>query len=242
MPYHEMNISNYPMNNLLLIVSNLLESMLHTNNKIPSTHITYFHSRAIPNITVHSYLTRIHRFAPFTNEVLLSILIYFDRLSKLDQSFTINSYNIHRLLITSVVVASKFTSDIFYANTRYAKVGGLPLLELNQLELEFLFLIDFQLHVQLEDLQAYANQLLTHALSTPISFHSPTKLKPSSLSSSPPPPPPPKSSSPPLHVVLPLTPPYTKHNKEITRKSFHPYLTTLRKTKRNPLGFISPGD
>ncbi|OBZ82419.1 PHO85 cyclin-7 [Choanephora cucurbitarum] len=234
---HEMNIGNYPMNNLLLIVSNLLESMLHTNNKIPSTHITYFHSRAIPNITVHSYLTRIHRFAPFTNEVLLSILIYFDRLSKLDQSFTINSYNIHRLLITSVVVASKFTSDIFYANTRYAKVGGLPLLELNQLELEFLFLIDFQLHVQLEDLQAYANQLLTHALSTPISLHSPTKLK--HQSPLPPPPSPPLSSS---HVVLPLTPPYTKNNKVITRKSFHPYLNTLRKTKRNPLGFISPGD
>ncbi|KAI8380176.1 cyclin PHO80-like protein, partial [Blakeslea trispora] len=114
-----------------------------------------FHSRAIPNITVHSYLARIHRFAPFTNEALLSILIYFDRISRLDQTFTINSFNIHRLLITSVVVASKFTSDIFYANTRYAKVGGLPLLELNQLELEFLFLIDFQLHVQLEDLQAY---------------------------------------------------------------------------------------
>ncbi|KAI8076668.1 cyclin-domain-containing protein [Gilbertella persicaria] len=139
--------------------------MLSTNNQIPNTCITYFHSRAIPNITVYSYLVRIHKFAPFTNEALLSVLIYFDRISKLDQGFTINSLNIHRLLITSILVASKFTSDVFYANSRYAKVGGLSLVELNQLELEFLFLIDFELYVELQDLQAYANQLLSHAIS-----------------------------------------------------------------------------
>lgn len=64
-------------------------------------------------------------------------------------------------------MASKFTSDIFYANSRYAKVGGIPLRELNQLELEFLFLIDFQLHIKLEDLQDYADQLLLHAMTLP---------------------------------------------------------------------------
>jgi hypothetical protein len=70
-------------------------------------------------------------------------------------------------LVYSIVIASKFTSDIFYANSRYAKVGGIPLRELNQLELEFLFLIDFQLHIKLEDLQDYADQLLLHAMSLP---------------------------------------------------------------------------
>lgn len=43
-------------------------------------------------------------------------------------------------------------------------MGGLPLCELNQLELEFLFLCNFDLHVKLEDMQAYGDQLLTHAL------------------------------------------------------------------------------
>ncbi|KAG0348086.1 hypothetical protein BG005_011739, partial [Podila minutissima] len=41
--------------------------------------------------------------------------------------FRINSFNIHRLLITTVMVAAKFTSDLFYSNARYAKVGGLNL-------------------------------------------------------------------------------------------------------------------
>jgi hypothetical protein len=95
-----MNIAEFPMKKLLDIVSELLESMLHTNNQIPNTQITYFHSRAVPNISVSSYLTRIHKFAPFSNEALLSMLIYFDRIAKLDNGFTINSFNIHRLLIT----------------------------------------------------------------------------------------------------------------------------------------------
>ena len=43
-------------------------------------------------------------------------------------------------------------------------MGGIPLGELNQLELEFLFLCNFDLHVRLEDMQAYGDQLLTHAL------------------------------------------------------------------------------
>lgn len=47
---------------------------------------------------------------------------------------------------------------------RKIKVGGIPLYELNQLELEFLFLCNFDLYVKLEDMQAYGDQLLTHAL------------------------------------------------------------------------------
>lgn len=100
MTLYKMNIAEFPTQDLIKIVSDLLDSMLITNNQIPTTQITYFHSRAVPNITVLSYLTRIHKFAPFTNEALLSILMYFDTIAKLENGFTINSYNIHRLLIT----------------------------------------------------------------------------------------------------------------------------------------------
>lgn len=35
----------------------------------------------------------------------------------------INSYNVHRLLITGVMVASKLFSDVFFLNSHYAKVN-----------------------------------------------------------------------------------------------------------------------
>lgn len=37
-------------------------------------------------------------------------------------SFVVDSYNIHRLVIAGVTCASKFFSDVFYTNSRYAKV------------------------------------------------------------------------------------------------------------------------
>ncbi|KAF9106417.1 hypothetical protein BGX29_009573 [Mortierella sp. GBA35] len=77
-----------------------------------------------------------------------------------NNGFRINSFNIHRLLITSLMIAAKFTSDLFYSNARYAKVGGLALLELNQLELEFLFTSKFELNVKVDELQRVGNSLL----------------------------------------------------------------------------------
>lgn len=40
------------------------------------------------------------------------------------------------------------------------QVGGLPLAELNHLEIQFLLLNDFRLAIQVEDLEAYATMLV----------------------------------------------------------------------------------
>ncbi|KAK4701810.1 PHO85 cyclin-6/7, partial [Phenoliferia sp. Uapishka_3] len=161
-----------------------------------------FHARNIPAISIESYLLRILKYCPTTNEVFLSLLVYFDRMARVGleaqrvglvppvkgeagatpaRLFAIDSYNIHRLVIAGVTVASKFFSDVFYTNSRYAKVrrqtfglqripadeysnfpqvGGLPLNELNQLELQFLLLNDFRLVIPLDELQRYADQLI----------------------------------------------------------------------------------
>ena len=96
----------------------------------------------------------------------------------LSHFFVVDSFNIHRLVIAGVTCASKFFSDIFYTNSRYAKVmitplliihstmliqsqvGGLPLPELNHLELQFLLLNDFRLSVPVEEIEAYGTMLV----------------------------------------------------------------------------------
>ena len=42
---------------------------------------------------------------------------------KLAHCFIVDSFNIHRLVIAGVTCASKFFSDVFYTNSRYAKVN-----------------------------------------------------------------------------------------------------------------------
>lgn len=41
----------------------------------------------------------------------------------LSHFFVVDSFNIHRLVIAGVTCASKFFSDVFYTNSRYAKVS-----------------------------------------------------------------------------------------------------------------------
>ncbi|KXN92864.1 PHO85 cyclin-7 [Leucoagaricus sp. SymC.cos] len=136
----------------------------------PASTLT-FHARNIPTITLEAYFLRILKYCPTTNEVFLALLVYFDRMSKLSadataRTFVIDSYNIHRLVIAGVTVASKFFSDVFYTNSRYAKVGGLPLPELNQLELQFLLLNDFRLVIASDEMQRYAEQLILFSRSS----------------------------------------------------------------------------
>ena len=107
-----------------------------------------FHARNIPAISIEAYLLRILKYCPTTNEVFLSLLVYFDRMARVGleaqrvglvgggsgiggtvkegdataRLFAIDSFNVHRLVIAGVTVASKFFSDVFYTNSRYAKV------------------------------------------------------------------------------------------------------------------------
>ncbi|KAG6333510.1 hypothetical protein ID866_5573 [Astraeus odoratus] len=156
----------------------------------PASALT-FHARNIPTIALEAYLLRILRYCPTTNEVFLALLVYFDRMSRLaneatGRTFVIDSYNVHRLVIAGVTVASKFFSDVFYTNSRYAKV------ELNQLELQFLLLNDFRLVISPDEMQKYAEQLVvfsqTHQPLSPSSSHpslSPSGPPSSSLSTPP---------------------------------------------------------
>lgn len=92
-----------------------------------------FHARHVPSISIEAYLLRILKYCPTTNEVFLGLLVYFDRMSRLGtpagvggeaagakkgigRGFAIDSYNVHRLVIAGVTVASKFFSGEWSCN------------------------------------------------------------------------------------------------------------------------------
>ncbi|OLY85073.1 PHO85 cyclin-7 [Smittium mucronatum] len=131
-----------------------------------------FYSREIPDIGITEYLKRIYKYCPFGNNEILSLIVYFERIRKKNLvsqkrlinssiidppgSVEINAYSVHRLLISLVCITCKFQSDTFFTNTRYAKVGGVSVKEMNSLELCLLLLVDFNLYIdQQELLDAY---------------------------------------------------------------------------------------
>lgn len=82
----EFDIVHHPIRDTVWIVSALLSLMAHKNdgqyNPLVDP-ITPFHSRAVPRISIEAYLTRILQFIPFTNEVLLNVLVFLDRIGGL---------------------------------------------------------------------------------------------------------------------------------------------------------------
>jgi len=107
---------------------------------------TRFNALRLPQITIKAYLKRIAKFSHCSEECFVLALIYIDRIIR-SQDFLVNSYNVHRLVIASVMVAAKFFDDQYFNNPQYGLIGGVSSQEINQLEIEFLFMINFELFV-----------------------------------------------------------------------------------------------
>ncbi|KAF4719738.1 mitochondrial peripheral inner membrane protein, partial [Perkinsus olseni] len=112
------------------------------------------------SISVWNYLQRLSKFFHCSSECFVLALVYLDRAVKATAATTVplyvTSYNVHRLFLTSLVLAVKFNDDFYYSNRRYAEVGCLTsTAELNGLEAIMLKLVDFSLYVGSEEYVCY---------------------------------------------------------------------------------------
>lgn len=115
--------------------------------------------------TIRLFARSIHKYASCSTEAFILALIYLDRLIQRN-NFLLTHLNAHRVIISAVLVAAKFFDDAYYNNAYYAKVGGVTVSELNSLEVEFLFRINFSLRVSPELYRKYHEELLSHAVAT----------------------------------------------------------------------------
>ncbi|OEL32974.1 Cyclin-P4-1 [Dichanthelium oligosanthes] len=109
--------------------------------------VSAFQGLTKPAISIGGYLERIFRFASCSPSCFVVAYIYLDRFLRRRPALAVDSFNVHRLLITSVLTAVKFVDDICYNNAYFARVGGISLVEMNYLEVDFLFGIAFDLNV-----------------------------------------------------------------------------------------------
>jgi len=156
------------------VISRLLTDLVARNDMLPlvPTHVTPFHSSKPPTISVKNYLEdRILKYAGCSEETFILALIYMDQVVQFNPDFVICSLNVHRLLITSIMLASKFFDDVYYNNAYYARVGGISNAEVNSLEMEMLRMISFSLFVQPEQYERYRCSLYSHVSSPASAEH-----------------------------------------------------------------------
>ncbi|KAK9244866.1 cyclin-domain-containing protein [Lipomyces tetrasporus] len=119
-----------------------------------------FWSKSAPGIDIEKYLLRIHQYCPISTAVYLATSLYIYRLCILNQAIPLTPLNVHRLVVAALRVASKSLEDINHLQKRFAKVGGLSEQELCRLEIGFLFLMDFDLKLDVDMLEEQAGILM----------------------------------------------------------------------------------
>lgn len=143
---------------LVAALANVLSHLASLGCKVHRA--TIFHAVQPPQISIQDYLTRIARYYHCSDSCLILGLIYIDRLVKLHPDFVVSPLNIHRLLSTSIMLASKFHDDVFYSNKYYGKVAGVRISELNRLEEKFLQMLKWRLFVSPDEYEEYLGRVL----------------------------------------------------------------------------------
>ena len=148
---------------MIEIISDLLNNICE-ENKVKSENINKnikpFMTESIPSLSIKDYLTRLSQFTKINESTIILILIYIDRIGKINE-FILTYRNIYKLILASMVIAIKYNEDNFYSSEVYAKLGGLSVLELNYLEFQFLILIKFSLFIEKDLFDKYYYNLLS---------------------------------------------------------------------------------
>jgi len=120
----------------------------------------YFESIDMPIINIIEYLARIRSFAECSNSCIIIAFIYIDRVLQKNPTFGLNARKIHRLVLTAMILAIKYLDDSYTNNKTYSFLGGIPVDELNELELVFISLLQFDLYVHPEIYYKYNHEIV----------------------------------------------------------------------------------
>ena len=107
-----------------------------------------------PLISINDYLERLYKYSKINISTVILILIYIDRISNINK-FKLTYYIIHKLILSSMVVAIKYNEDEYFSIKYYSKLGGVTKTEMIFLEYYFVSLINFNLFVDKELFNKY---------------------------------------------------------------------------------------
>ncbi|KAG0623242.1 hypothetical protein M758_3G158900 [Ceratodon purpureus] len=162
--------------NVVTVLASVLERLVARNEQFANTpsqpgvfnpkKLTIFHGLRAPSISIAKYLERIFKYTSCSPSCFVVGYIFIDRLIHRQPDLLVTTLNVHRLLVTSIMVATKILDDVHFNNAFFARVGGVSVVELNRLELEFLFRLDFRLTVTTNVFESYCSYLEKEVMTT----------------------------------------------------------------------------
>ena len=121
---------------LTTVLCQVLDAIIASNQNTP--HITSpFHSTRAPPMTVRAYVERVVKYSKCSAEALAVAFLLMCQHS-IFSGHSITVLNVHRLVITTVLLGAKLRDDEYYSNVYYSRIGGISAHEINELELSML--------------------------------------------------------------------------------------------------------
>ncbi|KAL3538089.1 hypothetical protein ACH5RR_001455 [Cinchona calisaya] len=157
------NGASEPPRILAILASTLEKTILKNEKLLKASHekkdvVTIFHGSRAPTLSIRQYIERIFKYANCSPSCFVVAYVYMETFLRRTNGH-LTSLNVHRLLITSFMLAVKFLEDECYNNVYYAKVGGITTAEINRLEMKLLVAVDFRLHVSIQTFDHFCFQL-----------------------------------------------------------------------------------
>ena len=149
--------------NTIELISDLFINICEENKTKKSKRnilLKSFTNKNIPSISIKDYILRLYKHSKVNESTIILILIYIDRICNMNH-FILTYYNIHKLILSTFILAIKYNEENYYSMTYYSKIGGITLSELNNLESECLILIGYNLFVKTNLFEKYYNGLLS---------------------------------------------------------------------------------
>lgn len=143
---------------IILNISNMLTDICDNNSQMFKSDKNFKLIKPFitinPSIKIKDYLEQLYKYGRMSGSTIILMLIYIDRLCNINK-IKLTYRIIHKLILSSLIVAIKYNEDEIYSLKVYAEIGGVTKAELEFLEICFISFINFNLFIKEELFNKY---------------------------------------------------------------------------------------
>ena len=143
--------------NMVSIFFNLVD--YNTRHKYHADKKDTLFSKRIPKLSIEDFLIHVVTYSKIELSTLLSMYIYAMRLITRNE-FVLRYSNVYKLLLGACVLSVKFNEDKKFPFSYYAKIGGMTVSELSEVEFSIYTRLNFELFVNEDELNESVSVLL----------------------------------------------------------------------------------
>ena len=137
---------------LTLFITDIMEAIPYVDSwtHVPDNKLTVFDTFYPCAYPISEYIQYIMNHSHLSFEGLVNATIYIRKFCDC-QDVELTSLNVHKLVLVACLVSSKFIDDVYVTNKIMANIGGITPKELNELEMNFLATIGYDLYVSQDE-------------------------------------------------------------------------------------------